>query len=130
MCSPAEITHAIDWWTGVGGAVLGGVLGALAGSSFPLWWAWRARGLERAGEIKAMQDELEHAQRAMTALRTAGVLAPLFHLPLNTFGRALPKLIGEGKLTGAEISALVEYEMRAEELNRGLDLAVQASASN
>jgi hypothetical protein len=130
MCSPVEITHTVDWlWAGAGGAVVGGVLGALAGSAVPLWWAWHARQVERRGEIIAMRDEMQHALTAMTALRTKPkILAPLYHLPLTTFERGLPKLIGEGKLTEAEISALVEYEMRAQELNRGLDLAVKASA--
>ena len=45
----------------------------------------------------------------------------MYRLPLTMFERGLPKLIGEGLLTTNEISGLVEYIMRAEELNRGLD---------
>src|SRR5437879_1289219 len=120
----------VDWWTGAAGAVIGGLLGAFAGSSVPLVWAWRARRVERAGEIVAMRDELQHARTAMTALRTQRIVAPLYLLQLHTFERGLPKLIGEGELKDAEISALVEYEMRAQELNRGLDLVVRASAGD
>jgi hypothetical protein len=116
----------IDWWAGAAGALLG----ALIGSCVPLLWSAWARRKERRGELIAMQAEMYHARRAMTALSAARpiVLAPLYHLPLTIFERALPKLIGEGLLTENEISGLVEYVMRAEELNRGLDLASAAAA--
>lgn len=69
----------------------------------------------------------------MNALRDIrkrpNVRAALYHLPLTMFERALPKLIGEGKLTDNEISGLIEYVMRAQELNRGLDLATAAATS-
>jgi hypothetical protein len=41
----------------------------------------------------------------------------------------LPKLIGEGRLKIAELSGLVEYAMRIEELNRGLQRAGEAAAA-
>jgi hypothetical protein len=53
------------------------------------------------------------------------VSAPAYRLPLSTFERALPKLIGEKKLSANEISLLVEYMSCAEELNRGLDRAAK-----
>jgi hypothetical protein len=44
------------------------------------------------------------------------------------FHRALPKLIGERGLSGNEVYGLIEYVMRIEELNRGLDLARASEA--
>jgi hypothetical protein len=123
MCTPIQFTHTVDWWAGAAGALLG----ALIGSCVPLAWSAWMRRKERSGEITAMQVEMYHAKLAMNALRTAGIQAPLYHLPLTMFERALPKLIGEGRLTPNEISGLVEYVMRAEELNRGLDLASAAA---
>jgi hypothetical protein len=80
-----------------------------------------------------MLVEMYHARIAMNALRDTTkqpiVMAPLYHLPLTMFERALQKLIGEKLLDENEIAALVEYVMRAEELNRGLDLATSAEAS-
>jgi len=135
--TPPEAAHAIDWWVGAGGAVLAaliGLTGAIVGSFVPLAWAAWTRRKERAGEVLAMTVEMYHARIAMEALPKPDVdgrivLAPLYHLPLTMFERALPKLIGEGLLTDNEVSALVEYVMRAEELNRGLDLATTAVAS-
>jgi hypothetical protein len=128
MCAAAETArHGIEWWEGAAGALLG----ALIGSLVPLLWSWWARRTERKGELRSMYVELYHAQVAMNALRDTTkqqiVMAPLYHLPLTMFERALPKLIGEGLLTDNEISGLVEYVMRAEELNRGLDLATAAA---
>ena len=79
-----------------------------------------------------MQVEMYHAQCSMKELRTTkdpAILAPLYQLPLTMFERALPKLIGEGLLAGEEVSGLVEYVMRAAELNRGLALAVSVAAA-
>jgi hypothetical protein len=89
------------------------------------------RTTERLGELNAMAAELYHAWTAMKALTETRplVLAPLYHLPLTTFERALPKLIGEASLTDNEIAGLIEYVMRAEELNRGLDLASTVAAT-
>jgi hypothetical protein len=74
---------------------LGALVGALIGSCIPLGWARWTRRTERRGELLAMEAELYHAKLAMTALRNANVMAALYHVPLTTFGRALPKLIGE-----------------------------------
>ncbi len=90
--------------------------------------SWRARNVERRGDLTAMQVELYHAYRNMNALLTQDIAAPLYRMPLTFFEQALPKLIGEGRLTADEISGLVEYVMRAEELNRGLDGAAAAGA--
>lgn len=121
--------HAI-WWDGVAGALIGAVLGSLIGSGIPLWSARKGRRIERRGEISAMQAELYHARVSMGELLTDGVMAPLYRLPLDTFERAVPKLIGEGALTSEETAVLIEYVMRIEELNRGLDRAGQAAITN
>lgn len=115
-------------WEGWAGAVIAALLGALIGSCVPLLWALCMRRRERRGELMAMQVEMYHARRAMTMLQNDGVLAPLYHLPLGAFNRALPKLIGEGVLSPNEVAALVEYAMRAEELNRGLERAREAAS--
>ena len=44
--------------------------------------------------------------------------------------QALPKLIGDNVLTKAEVAALVEYVNRVEEINRGLERAGEAHATN
>jgi hypothetical protein len=131
-CGEAIATTTAYWWEGAGGAVVSALLGALIGSCVPLVWAWWVRRTERLGEIRAMQVEMYHAHCSMKELRTTKdpvILAPLYQLPLTMFERALPKLIGEGLLAGEEVSGLVEYVMRAEELNRGLALAVSVSAA-
>lgn len=117
--------HAM-WWDGVAGALIGAVLGSLIGSGIPLLSARRSRRTERRGEISAIQVELYHARMSMQALLTENIAAPLYRLPLDTFERALPKLIGEGALSGDETAVLIEYVMRIEELNRGLERAGQA----
>jgi hypothetical protein len=121
--------HAI-WWDGVAGALIGAILGSLIGSGMPLWSARKARSIERRGEISAMQAELYHTRVAMGELLADGVMAPLYRLPLDTFERALPKLIGEGALKDGETGVVVEYVMRIKELNRGLDRAGQAALTN
>jgi hypothetical protein len=96
--------QTIAWWEGVGGAILGGLIGAFVGSFIPLGWQKYVRAVERRGELKAMQAELYHAKIAMRTLREAQpiIAAPLYLLPLTTFERALPKLIGEGALADAD----------------------------
>jgi hypothetical protein len=101
----------------------GALLGALIGGGIPLGWAALLRRRERAGEIQAMQVEMYDAKRSMAALRKENISAPLYRLPLTMFERGLPKLVGEGLLTLNEIAGLIEYVMRSEELNRGLDRA-------
>lgn len=124
--TPAE--H-IAWWEGAGGAIVGGLIGAVIAGWIPLAWAKWARRIERRGELTAMQVELDSAWIGMTAMREGGIWAPLYRMPLTEFGRALPKLIGEGKLTQDEIRALVEYVIRLEEINRGLDRAGEAQSA-
>jgi hypothetical protein len=123
--------QSIAWWEGAGGVLLGAVIGVIVGSFIPLLWSRWTRATERRGELNAMAAELYHARLAMNALSKTRplVLAPPYHLPLSTFERALPKLVGEGSLTGTEVAALVEYVVRAEELNRGFDLATQVQSS-
>jgi hypothetical protein len=134
MCiSPPQIEH-IHWWEGAGGALVGGLVGALVGACIPLGRAWWQRRIERRGEITAMLEELRLAGDMMDALphpkrddegREVLVTAPLYRLPLTFFELALPKLIGEGRLDEWEMHGLVEYVTRAEELNRGLQRAIQ-----
>jgi hypothetical protein len=126
MNAVAALSSHPDWWSGWTGVLIGGVLGAVLGSSIPLGWRVWQRRRERRGEIRAMQAELRLAEMDMTSLIDE-VAAPLYRLPLSMFERALPKLIGEGELTFNEIGLLVEYVNRAEELNRGLDRAAEAS---
>ena len=114
------------WWEGAAGALLG----ALIGSCVPFLLTWNARRVERRGELVAMQIEMYHAWRFMDALSNRSVLAPLYRLPVTMFEHALPKLIGEGKFTENELNGLVEYVMRIEELNRGLQRAGEAAAAN
>ena len=124
----SELIAHPDWWSGWLGALIGGVIGAVLGSSIPLSWSARQRRRERTGEIWAMQVELRLAKLHMDTLLEEGLHGmPLYQIPLSMFHRALPKLIGEKKLTLNQISLLVEYVNRAEELNRGLDHAVRAS---
>jgi hypothetical protein len=108
-----------ELWSGAAGVILG--------SCIPLYWLGRARRIERAGELVAVRAELAHAHEYMTALRTPVkgqvVISPLYRLPTSISDRAVPKLIGEGLLKPAEISALIDYMVRIEELNRGLDRA-------
>jgi hypothetical protein len=44
----------------------------------------------------ALQAELFLADRALLALKTERIQAPLYRLPIGMFSRAVPKLIGEG----------------------------------
>ncbi len=120
----------VAWWEGAGGAVLAAFFGAIIGSCIPLFWSWRMRRVERRGEIIAMAVEMYHARINMNDLLVgdSDVLAPLYQLPLTMVERALPKLIGEGLLEDNEISGLVEYVMRAQELNRSLQRAGDAAA--
>jgi hypothetical protein len=117
----------VNSWEGWAGAVVAALLGALIGSCVPLFWAWRTRNVERSGELTAMAAEMYHAGRAMHALKEDAVAAPLYRLPVGMLDRGLPKLVGEGLLSPNEIAALVEYRMRAGELNRGLDRAADAA---
>lgn len=134
---PVHVTVAtppreIGWWDGFGALAFVAVLSFV----LTVGVAWWSRRRERLGEIVAMQAELYQGFKCMTALRNQPndigqqmVLAPLYRLPLRMFDRALPKLIGDAKLTDNEINDLLEYAMRADELNRGLERAGDAHAA-
>jgi hypothetical protein len=122
-------TDAVNWWEGGAGAMAAALLGALIGGCIPLFWSWRLRRTERRGELVGMVAELHQTSLDCNSLRTEGIQAPLYRLPLSIFKQALPKLIGEGKLTWEEVSVLVEYVNRIDELNRGLDRAGAAHAA-
>lgn len=129
LAASTHAAHQIGWWEGAAGAVVAGLIGALIGSLVPYFITRRSRAVERHGELAAMWAELYHAHRAMRHLRTDGIKAPLYRMPLSMFELAVPKLIGEGLLTDDQVSGLVEYLWRIEELNRGLDNAAAAAAA-
>lgn len=114
-----------EWWSGVGGALLG----ALIGSFIPLGWSWWQRRSERHGEIQAMHVEFRRALEYMEALRRDNIAAPLYRLPTSLCKQALPKLIGDDLLTLNEVGALVDYVNAADEINRGLDRSGEAHAA-
>src|SRR5580658_7345151 len=113
-------TTTTDWWVGTGGTLFGAILGAIMGSFIPLLWQRSIRAKERRGELLGMQVEMRQASIDLSNLLSDKIEAPLYRLPLAIFKQALPKIIGEDKLTRDEVSVLVEYVNRAEELNRGL----------
>jgi hypothetical protein len=125
---PAEVAHWTVWWAGTAGVIVGSLI--------PIGLAWWSRRTERLGELDGMLADLYQAERCMRALRTddppvpaqSAPTAPLLRLPLRMFDIALPKLIGEGLLSQNGVATLLEYVMRAEELNRGLDRASDARA--
>jgi hypothetical protein len=114
------------WWIGLVSALLG----AGIGSSVPIWWSSRLRRIERLGEITAMISEASSAGSRMRTLIRGPVKAPLYRLPSAISKHALPKLIGDGKLTDAEIDLLVEFSNKVDEINRGLERAGAAHAAN
>jgi hypothetical protein len=77
-----------------------------------------------------MVAELHQPWIDCNCLWTDNIQAPLYRLPLAIFKQALPKLIGEGRLTGSEVSLRVEYVNRVDELNRRLDRAGAAHAAH
>jgi hypothetical protein len=115
----------IDWWSGTAGVLIGAILA----SAIPTAVEWWRRRVERRGELIAMSAEYYLAARALHALETENVQAPLYRIPLTMFEHALPKLIGEGSLKTGEIAVLIEYVNRIEELNRGLGRASAAHAA-
>jgi hypothetical protein len=114
------------WWEGTAGIALGAIISA----AITFWWASWRRSTERRGEVTAMAVEMYHARRLIGALAADHISAPLYRLPMDMFERHLPKLVGDGVLTDNEVAALVEYVMRAEELNRGFERASAAAAMN
>jgi hypothetical protein len=125
----SSFTHS-ELWSGAAGVLIGACIGAC----IPYLLQRCARRIERAGELVAIHAEFKHALEYMTALRTPVdgliVLAPLYRLPTDFSDRAVPKLIGEGLLKPAEISTLIDYLVKVEELNRGLDRACNAANDN
>jgi hypothetical protein len=107
-----------------------GAAGVLIGSCIPLGWSWWRRRIERRGEIEAMIAEHHLAHISLKALITAGIGAPLYRLPISLTALTLPKLIGDRILDVLDVSALVEYVNRVEEINRGLERAGDAHAAN
>src|ERR1700722_2874247 len=79
------------------------------------------RRIERRGEIIAMIAEASSAGLQMKTLIRGPVQAPLYRLPSEISKRALPKLIGDGRLTAPEINLLVEFANKIDEVNRGLE---------
>lgn len=116
-----EAVEAVGTWVAA--------IGTLAAVFLALWFALRdrsSRRVERRGEITAMLAEVFRARLSMQTLLREDILAPLYRLPIANFDRALPKLIGDGRLEDMEIDVLVEYGNRIEELNRGLERAGDA----
>jgi hypothetical protein len=119
-----EAIEAIGTWLAA--------LATLAAVCVALWPAIRdarSRRIERRGEVAAMSAEVERSSMCIEALLNDGVMAPLYRLPIDNFKRALPKLLGDGSLTPAEVIILVDFENRIEELNRGLERAGEAAAA-
>jgi len=120
----AGFTHWTELWSGF--------LGVVVGCFIPIGISRWARRTERLGELAAMRAEMFQAHLCMNAIRGTDLIvaAPLYRLPQLIFKVALPKLIGEGKLTQTEVRALLEYVMRIDELNRGLDRAGDAATAD
>lgn len=109
-------------WEGAAGVIIGGCI--------PLAWSWWRRRVERRGEITGVHAEFFRIHLQLRALFDAKVEAPLYRLPISVTSQVLPKLIGDGVLDENDVYVLIEWVNRIEELNRGLDRAGDAHASN
>ena len=89
----------------------------------------KSRRIERRGDIVAMSADVFQGRLRMTALVREAIQAPLYRIPETMLQHGLPRLIGDGRLTQNEIDVLLEYASRVAEINRGLDRAGDAHAS-
>jgi|SRR5450631_1005101 hypothetical protein len=118
-----------DLWVGTVGTI-GVVIGAIIGALIPYVMTRLSRADERSGEVVGMLAELERANAWAAVSAVEAPEMPKYRLPLSTFGSALPKLIGEMQFSQAEVNALLEYTMLAEEFNRDLERLGTALVSN
>ena len=103
----------MDAIVGLGGVLLGFLLGLLP--------PWLERKKRRRVHFAALKGELEIcADFAATYMRD-NVQAPLYRLPDHAYSTAIPALLLDGALSGAEFKTLSEYYTLVWQLNRGLD---------
>jgi hypothetical protein len=111
-----------DAWIGVVGTVVGAILGFFLNEL--------ARKYERdrrnAGYWPLLRAEIEECARQAKTYLDAGIAAPLYRLPRDTFERAYQDLVGGQSISPREAAALATFYRSVAEFNRGLDEATAA----
>lgn len=114
------------WWMPLVASLCGVSVGFLLSQGKD----WLSRRRRRRAHWAALGAELELCRRNAETYVHDRVLAPLYRLPTIAYKHSLPALLGEGAIAADEVSAVMQYFSEAETLNRGMDLAQGARASN
>ncbi len=107
--------------------VLSGAIGVLLGFGLAQAKEWLTRRRKHAAFWHAINAELEFSGGKAASFSTENVEAPLYRLPKSSYESCYPQLLADGALTRAESTALMAFFNEIETLNRGLDLATNAS---
>lgn len=93
--------------------------------SFGFILAWIPKWLDRKRKVRshwnAISAEVFRIEKKAKMLINDKIAAPLYRLPLKSYGSSFVMLLSEGAVTKHEVNALEEFYDHAEEINRGLD---------
>jgi len=84
------------------------------------WWFRKDR---ISAHKAAIRSEINICKEKAETLLNAGIPSPLYRLPLSAYQNAFPALLGDGVFNEDQASAITRYFGKAEEINRGLDIA-------
>src|SRR5688572_12291362 len=90
---------------------------------------WRQERQERFSRLVALRVEAGACRTRMETYKAGGKAAPLYRLPTIAAENALPRLIGDGRLSSESLRVLMDYYDRVQEMNRGLERAGAAHAA-
>ena len=84
------------------------------------WWFRKDR---ISAHKAAIRSEMNICKEKAETLLSDGVASPLYRLPLSAYQNAFPALLADGIFNEDQANAITRYFGKAEEINRGLDIA-------
>jgi hypothetical protein len=111
-----------DVEAGIAGTLAGTVLGFL----LSVLHGWMDRNRRQKSHWLMLRAEFNYCAEQAKAFIDAGIKAPLWRMPTETYRRAYPELT----LTTSEARALSEFYLSVDQVNRGLDQAHAAARAN
>ena len=106
---------------------LSGAVGVLLGFGLSQAKDWWTRRRKHAAYWRAIDAEVQFARGRAESVLNDRVGAPLYRLPRTAFNSCYPELLADGAISAAQGTALMAFFNEVDSLNRGLDLAAQAS---
>lgn len=128
--SPEYCLFWLDrWWTCMSKSewsgwmqAIGAILALGLAVTIPVVQTWVARRRAIRGYFETIAMDVRLAEHQADVYLRSKIMVPAYRVPLHGMQTALPTLLAEGKLSGADATALAQWYVDAKSFNYCLDL--------